>query len=235
MSKLADQIHDFLKTKGLKPGEVLPGLEQLAAQLGNNQDAIGGAVSELVYEGTLERRYSRKAQEVAVSTSGKLGVLGGILSLTKEAVKRGMTPGSEVLNFAIVPCGKLLAEKLHIEPGEEVIIVERLRTVDGEPVALETSNIPRKYMPEVNADMFEAKGAAASSFDLLDKSGIHLVKGEDIVSAVAIEKREAGLLNMKEGDPILQRDRTTWDDKGRLAKWSRAFFKAKSQYDLALR
>ncbi len=90
-------------------------------------------------------------------------------------------------------------------------------------------------MPDVNADMFEATGSSASSFDLLDNKGIHLVRAIDVVSAVAIEQREASLLGMETGQPILQRDRTTWDDQGRLAKWSRAFFKAKSQYDLKLR
>ncbi len=224
----------FIKGK-LKAGDKLPDADVMRKELGASAQEIEEALPELVYEGQVDRVYEHNAKSLVASVSGRLGVMGGILSLTKEALKKGMTPGSKVLKYGIEPAGLFLSEKLELSPDELVISVERLRTVDGEPVALETSNIPHKLMPDVTPDMFEATGAAASTFDLMDNKGIHLARAVDIVSAVPVEKREAELLGMVEGQPILQRDRHTWDDQGRLAKWSRAFFKAKSQYEMKLR
>lgn len=63
-------------------------------------------------------------------------------------------------------------------------------------------------------------------FDLLEKKfDIRLERAVDIAAAVPVGKREAELLAMEEGEPILLRERTTWDEKGRPAKWSRAFLK----------
>lgn len=233
--EIDEKLFEWVTAKKLAPGARLPATKELAKELGVTEKDVNAAVSALVYEGILERSIDKSIKGVLVSSSSRLGVMGGILSLTKEAIKRGMTPGSKVLKYEIVPAGKFLSQKLEIDTTEKVIIVERLRTVDGEPVALETSNIPHRLMPDVTPDMFEATGAAASSFDLMDNRGIHLARAVDIVSAIKIEAREAELLGLEAGDPILQRDRTTWDDQGRLAKWSRAFFKASSKYEMSLR
>jgi len=235
MSKIAEIVYEKIKSGEYASGINLPETAALAKDFGVSVEEVEKAMSALVYEGVLERQYVKEIKCMRVSKAGELGVLGGILSLTKEAIKRGMTPGSKVLDYGILPAGMFLGDKLGISPDEKVIIVERLRTVDGTPVAIETSNIPLKYMPDVSESMFEATGADASTFDLMDKSGIHLAKAADIVSAVKLEKREAELLDMEEGEPILQRERWTWDDQGRLAKWSRAFFKAKSRYEMNLR
>lgn len=227
-------FHQFVKEK-LRPGDKIPPITDMLSSLDFSEDEVEKALSILVYEGVLERIFSRISSGLVASTTSDLGVMGGILSLTKEALRKGMTPGSNVLRFEILPAGLFLGEKLELAPDEKVIVVERLRTVDGDPVALETSNIPHKFLPDVKQEMFEATGSAASSFDLLDKKGIHLSRAVDVVSAVALEQREAELLNLEIGQPILQRDRHTWDEQGRLAKWSRAFFKAKSQYEMMLR
>ncbi|NPV77710.1 MAG: GntR family transcriptional regulator [Anaerolineae bacterium] len=234
-NEIAEKIYQHFIEGKLKPGEKIPSAKEMQKVLGISEEELEAALPLLVYEGHLDHLYDYTARDLVASTAGRLGVLGGILSLTKEAIKKGMTPGSKVLRYEISAAGKFLGEKLELAPDEKVIIVERLRTVDGEPVALETSNIPHKLMPDVTPDMFEATGSAASSFDLMDNKGIHLARAVDIVSAVPVEKREAELLGMVEGQPILQRDRHTWDDQGRLAKWSRAFFKAKSQYEMKLR
>ncbi|MGQ9594227.1 MAG: GntR family transcriptional regulator [Anaerolineae bacterium] len=231
----ADRVEDALLSGQVKPGEVV---EFASALLGGHTspEDVELIASELVYRGVLVPQYTRAFRQFVVSSGNRLGVLGGILSLTKEALKRGMTPGVKVLSFDIVPAWRYLAAKLEIEVGEPVVIVDRLRLVDGEPVALETSSMPQKYVPGVTKKMFEGKGADQSSFDLLEKKfGIRLERAVDIVAAVPVGKREAELLAMEEGEPILLRERTTWDEKGRLAKWSRAFFKARSQYELELR
>jgi len=230
---------DRLETTLLSGGAEKRGAEATTALLEEYASTPQEAqlvASELVYRGVLKPQYAKAFQRYVVSEGARLGVLGGILSLTKEALKRGMTPGVKVLAFDIVPAWRYLAEKLEIEVGEPVVIVDRLRLVDGEPVALETSYMPQKFVPGVTKEMFEGKGADQSSFDLLEKKfEIRLTRAVDVVAAVPVGKREADLLEMEEGEPILLRERTTWDEKGRLAKWSRAFFKARSQYEMALR
>lgn len=234
-AQAVDILTEKLASSRYEPGTMIPSAVDLAQELGIESEALEDAISALVYDGRLSREYSHRPEGVTLSRMDRMGVMGGILSLTKEAIKRGMTPGSRVVQFAIAPAGSLMARHLQIDPADKIVTVERLRTVNGEPIALEMSHIPLKFIPDVTPEMFEGTGEAASSFDLLDKKGIHLTRAVDIVSAVVVQEREAALLRMKEGEPILQRDRTTWDDRNRLAKWSRALFRAKSQYEMKLR
>lgn len=234
--EIADRVEALLQSRGAKQGEAVEWTTELLGELSPSQQEVELIATELVYRDVLKPQYQGTFQHFVVSGTSRFGVLGGILSLTKEALKRGMTPGVRVLSFDILPAWRYLAERLEIEVGEPVVIVDRLRLVDDEPVALETSYMPQKYVPGVSKEMFEGKGADQSSFDLLEKKfDIRLTRAVDVVAAVPVGKREAELLGMEEGDPILLRERTTWDERGRLAKWSRAFFKARSQYEMALR
>lgn len=234
--KLADHLEEQVKSGQLKPGDVIELSDDLKKQFDLNEEELALAMSDLVYRGVIEPQYNRQFQQLIVSPGSQLGTMGGILSLTKEAIKRGMTPGVRVLSFEILPAWDYLSRNLAIEPGEKVVIVERLRLVDEEPIAMETSYIPEKLVPGITQEMFEGKGKKQSSFDLLDKQfGIHLMRAVDVVVAVPVRPREARLLHMAAGTPILLRERTTYDDQERLAKWSRAFFKTRSQYEMALR
>lgn len=234
--EIADYFESKIKSQELEPGDQLEIFPELQERFNPTKEDLEMVYSELVYRGLLEPHYSKELQQMVVSPGSRLGTMGGILSLTKEAIKRSMTPGVKVLSFEVLPCWQYLSQKLQLEAGEPVVIVDRLRLVDDQPIALETSYIPEKFVPGVNKEMFMGKGSKQSSFDLLDKQfSIRLMRAIDVVAAVPVRPREAALLAMEEGAPILLRERTTYDDQERLAKWSRAFFKTWSQYEMALR
>jgi len=235
MNRLFQEIARKIEDGTFKPGEPLPSPADLAKMFGATEAEVQVALSELIYEGLLERVRPKPTGEVRVPPYRLWGTLGGIHSITQEARKRGQKPGTKVLFFDFVPAWPTLAARMQMGVGEEVIVMERLRTADGEPVAIETSYLPAKLMPGVTKEMFEQSGSAQSSFEVMQKQyGLVPHRATDELTVVAVEKREAELLGLEEGTPVLLRFRITYSPEGVPIKSSRALWKFRAGYQMDL-
>jgi GntR family transcriptional regulator len=218
-----------------KPGETLPSVSELQKEFNVSEDEVQKALSELIYEGFLERVRPKPSDQVRVPGYKLWGTLGGIHSVTQEARKRKQDPGTQVSSFDIVPVWPYVAKRLQLGPDEEVVVMERLRTADEEPVAIETSYYPARFYPGITKEMFEGKGTGQSSFEVMEKKfGLKSERAEDELTVIAVEKREAELLGLEEGTPVLLRFRITYSDKEMPIKCSRAIWKFKAGYRMAL-
>jgi GntR family transcriptional regulator len=235
VNRLFHQIKQRLDSGELKPGESLPSPGELRREFNATEDEVEKAISELIYEGFLERARPEPLAGVRVPRHKLWGTLTGIHSITREARKRNMEPGVKVLSFDIVPAWSPVQERLELAPEDEIVVMERLRTAGGEPVAIEISYLPAKYMPGISKEMFEQKDEAQSSFEVMQKKfGLKSKRAVDELTVVAIEEREAGLLGMEEGAPVLLRFRITYSDEGVPIKCSRAVWKFKAGYQMDL-
>ncbi|MFH1926868.1 MAG: GntR family transcriptional regulator [Chloroflexota bacterium] len=235
LKHLLYEIQLRIESGEFERGRPLPSVSELQKELNASEDEVRRAISELIHEGVLERVRPEPPDQVTVPTYDLWGTLTGIHSITREARKRGVGPGVEILSFETVPVWPAVAERLELGIDEEVVIMERLRTADGEPVAIEGSYFPAKYMSGVTKEMFEGKGKGQSSFEVMQKKfGLKPARAVDELTAIALEKREAELLGMEPGTPILLRFRTTYSDNGVPIKCSRAVWKFKAGYQMDL-
>ncbi len=235
MNRLFQQIQQRIESGEFKPGELLPSVSELQEMFNASEDELRRATSELIYEGFLERVRLEPSDQVRVPGYKLWGTLGGIHSVTQEARKRKQEPGTKVLSFDIVLVWSSVGKRLQLGSDEEVVVMERLRTADGKPVAIETSYYPARYYPGITKEMFEGKGAGQSSFEVMEKKfGLKSEKAEDELTVAAVEKREAELLGLEEGTPVLLRFRITYSDREIPIKCSRAIWKFKAGYQMAL-
>jgi GntR family transcriptional regulator len=235
MNRLFSEIQKRIESGEFQPGEPLPSVSELQQQFKASEDEVRQAISELIYEGVLERGRPEPSDQVRVPDYELWGTLTGIHSITREARKRGMEPGVEILSFETVPVWPSVAERFQLDPDDQVVVMERLRSADGEPVAIEVSYYPAKYYPGITKEMFTSGGSGQSSFKVMEeKFGLKSAKAADEVTVVALEKREAELLGLEEGTPVLLRFRVTYSDKGIPIKASRAVWKFKAGYEMAL-
>jgi GntR family transcriptional regulator len=235
MNRLFQEIQEKIEAGTYVKGKPLPSTSELATEFGASQEEVGAALSELVYEGYLEPVCPAPPEAVRPPGYSLWGTLGGIHSITQEARKKGQEPGTQVLKFDMLPSWPSVGARLALEPDDELIIMERLRTADGEPIAIETSYLPAKFMPGVNKEMFESGGAGQSSFSVMQKKyGLTPHRAVDELTVGAIQEREADLLGMEPGTPILLRFRITYSDEGVPIKCSRALWKLKAGYEMSL-
>lgn len=234
MNRIAQDIENRIRTGEFEPGDRLPSAAQLLEQYDAAVEETQDAISDLIYEGLAERNPAQ-ASELRVRMPYAWDSIAGNHSVTKTAKARGQSPGVQILRFEQVPSWPIVRERLSLEPEDEVIIMERLRLADDRPVSLEYSYYPAKLYPGMTVDMFTGKGDKQSSFKVMqEKFGLIPEKAVDEVDVAAVEPREAGLLNLDPGTPVLIRFRLTISDKGLPIKGSRAIYLFRAGYELPI-
>jgi GntR family transcriptional regulator len=235
MNRLFFELLKQIETGKFKPGEALPPESELQEAFNASEDEVRQALAELIYEGIVERVRLEPPDQVRVPDYELWGTLTGIHSITKEARKRGLEPGVEITNFTISKAWPSVAKRLELEADDKVVIMERFRKVNGEPVAIEVSYYPAKLYPGISEDMFTSSGAGQSSFEVMQKKfGYKSARATDELTVVALEGREAEMLGLEPGTPVLLRFRVTYSDQDVPIKSSRAVWKFKAGYEMDL-
>ena len=149
MNRYFLELEKAISAGEFKPGQALPPTADLARRFGASEDEIKDALSELIYERQLERQRPTPGSQIVVPVHKPWGTLGGSHSITKEAKKRGEEPGVEIINWQLVDSWPSIREHLDLGPEDQVQIMERLRTSNGRPIAIEVSYFPAKYYPGI--------------------------------------------------------------------------------------
>ena len=210
----------------LEPGAPLPSERVLAERYDLARMTVRGEIDRLVAEGAVYRLHGRGtfvaeprvAQAMAFS------------SFSEDMRARGMKPG---VDRALARGGRgraLPGRSLEVPEAAEVVEIERVRTADGEPVALERVYLPLARYPGVD----EADLAASSLFELLDERyGVRLREAGQRVVAVAIEPEEAELLGVEPGDPGLRFHTVARDAEGAPAFYATSLFRG-DRYEIEI-
>jgi GntR family transcriptional regulator len=113
---------------------------------------------------------------------------------------RGLTPGSRDIDRRTAPATAHLARSLGIEPGSPVHVIERLRTANGIPMAVERSHIPEAVAPGLADESL----ADRSLYDVLaQRYGLLLDSGEQTIEAGIVDPADATLLELPGGSAVL--------------------------------
>jgi GntR family transcriptional regulator len=205
--QISQQIRQQIEAGEMKPGEQIPTEKELQEIFDVSRSTIRQAIAELVYAGLLERR---STQGTFVARTKLEESIFGFGSFTNEMLKRGMVPESKILDFKIILPPEIVAKNLQIERSAHVVAMERLRIVNGEPVAVENWYAPAENLPGIDRSFFKETDRGQSTYYMLrDRFNISLYSATDSISAVALEARDAKLLQMEPGMPALLRTRVS--------------------------
>jgi GntR family transcriptional regulator len=192
------------------------GLARMTVRTEVDRLAAGGSVYRLHGRGTFVAE-PRVAQAVLFS------------SFTEDMRARGMEPGSILLSQDLMEATPFLSGALEIAAGARVALVERVRTADGEPMALERAHLPADRFPGVE----QADFATGSLFEILGRYGVWLRDAHQRVVALAIGEDEAQLLGVEAGQPGLLFRTLARDAEGTPAYFATSLFRG-DRYEVDL-
>jgi GntR family transcriptional regulator len=134
---------------------------------------------------------------------------------------RGLTVSSRVIAAQVRPATLDEAEMLQVAPGAELFDLERVRMLDGIPVALDNSRVPIAVAPGLP----EVDFAHRSLYATLEHSGVIPSRASYAVEAVAADGRQAVLLEIEPGEAALWATQTTFDQRGRPIELGRIAYR----------
>lgn len=192
----------------LAPDTPIPAEKDLMAFAGVSRATARRAVGDLVQEGLLVARQGSGTYTAPLAVAAELGSRPA--GFTEVMARLGRTPTTRVLVARTQPCPADVAATLGIEPGAEIVFLERLRSLDGEPCMIESAHLPAELVPGIlDEDL------TGSLYGLLRlKYGLVPASGREIVGAVNADHRLAGLLHVPMAAALLATSRTTVTEGG---------------------
>jgi len=210
----------------LEPGAPLPSERLLAERYGVARMTVRSELDRLVAEGIVYRVHGR-GSFVAEPRVAQAGLFS---SFSEDMRARGLTPGSVVRSQELIAAAPLLAGLLEVAPGAPLAEIERLRTADGAPLALERAYLPAERFPGIaGADLEHG-----SLFELLAAYGVSLTHADQRVLAVAIDQGEAELLGVAAGAPGLRFHTLARDTGDQPAYYATSLYRG-DRYQIQLR
>jgi GntR family transcriptional regulator len=183
----------------LAPETRLPDELELCERLGVSRGVVRQALTELCYEGLVYRQRGRGTFISAPKTAE--GLISGLGGLAAAAAFRGQKVQSRVLVLREAPVTDSVAKRLNLTPGELVVELERVRRLDGEPHVLAMTYIPAAMVPGiVQRDL---NGSASLHQVLREDFGLPIISSLRRVEATTAGAREARLLKVDRGGPLL--------------------------------
>ena len=218
------QIEDWLAgqiaTKALMPGDRLPTEHDLAAWFGVSRMTLRHALAELARRGLVARTMGRHGGTfvAAPKLEQDLTTLAGF---SEQLRRHGMVAGALVLSARSRPAGPAAAAALRLGEDDPVHEVRRIRLGDGRPIALERSLFPAARFPGMLD--FRLDG---SLYELLEvKYGLRPHRARESLEPVTAGVREAEALDVAEGAPLMQVERTAYARSGEPLEFARDLFR----------
>src|ERR1051325_11270548 len=175
------QVFDLIQHLGV--GTAIPSERQLSVDLGVSRLTVRAALDDLAREGYLVRRRGSGTYVQQPKISQQLTMT----SFSEDMRRRGMAASSKTLSLTRQLAGPRLGRFLNVSPGQEVVVVKRLRLADGVSMALETLHIPAGVVPGV-----ESRDLEGSFYELLRaRYGIEIASATQTIEPTVTNEDES--------------------------------------------
>ncbi len=217
--QIQQRLLDRIRSGELKPGEPLPSIQQIAAQMGVSQMTVRQAVGALCELGVI---YCKQGKGTFISGIKLERDFRQVLSFSEETRARGATPSSIVLSFRIQQPTQEVIEALGLREGERVFNLHRVRCSDSIPMGIESSCLPVLFCP----DLLEIFDPTTSLYDeLAGQYGIQLMVTDEVVEVRAASAEEARMLQIPSGSPVFLFTRVSYLENGTPAEHVKSVYR----------
>lgn len=217
--RLAALIRDLIRREAFRAGEALPSERDLSQLTGLARVTVRRAIEELLREGILTRRHG-SGTYVTRRIEQPLSVLAGF---SEDMASRGHQAGSTWLAKGVGRPTPAEALALGVAPSGAVVRLARVRTADGEPLAIETAVVPTGFLP--SADLVDQSLYAA-----LAARGVRPATGVQRLHAALATGEEARHLRIPEGAAVLRIERRAFLADGRPVEFTTSTYRG-DRYD----
>jgi GntR family transcriptional regulator len=196
--QLSSYIEQEIKAKRLVPGQLMPSEQQMCDKLGISRTVVRQAMADLERKGLITKQSGKRSAISYPTYNGSL--MQNLRGFHEDAASKGQKPTTRVLKLKVVPAEGEVKDALKLSEGEPVIMLNRLRFLDGEPEVLVVTYIPENKCPTlVREDLTNQ-----SLYELLArKYGLVISRGYRTVEAIALDRADAKLLGLPPKSPAL--------------------------------
>ena len=189
-------------------GEKLPSEEEFQKKYDVSRGTVRQALTQLEAEGFVIRRPGRGTFVTRLVPKLQKR-LGEIVSFTEQLQRAGYKPRTEVLATGVIKASEAegrVQEAFGIADDADIVHVKRLRLGDGIPFSIQSVY----FLPQESAGILEQD--LSHLFKLYEQTyDRKIMSADETIQSAGATAEEATLLGLKRGEPVMIRDRISFD------------------------
>lgn len=218
-AQIADGIASDVANGRYRIGEFLPSEIVMSKQLGVSRATITKAYSVLEDRRLVSRIQGSGTQVAPVPMEREIIDFTGF---TQHVLEQGRQPGSKLLAFEAAIGGGDDPVCSAYSRGLPLVVIERLRTVDGKSRGVQRVALPAELAESAGISRAALTRPDASLYALLTQAGITLATAEETLTASIATDEECKLMRIPKYSPIIEVFRKSFDQSGRMLEAVRA-------------
>ncbi|EJQ55938.1 GntR family transcriptional regulator [Bacillus wiedmannii] len=215
--QIADVLEQNIRDGLFNETKKLPTEEALMNRFEVSRNTIRKVISQLVNRGYIFQVQGSGMflRETSVTDYINLGSLRG---LTKNLVSQNIE--TKVLELEVIDADEDIAKRMQCEAETRIYFLKRLRIVDGKPFSIEVSYFKKDIIPYLNKEI--ALSSVYSYF--IEDLRLNIGFADKVISCEKVNKENAQLLELNEGDPALLIENTVCLVNGTIFELSQSMF-----------
>ncbi len=214
--QLSEQLSASIADGRLQPGDPFENEVALAERLRLSRPTVRRAIQEMVDQGLLVRRRGLGTRVA----NRKVHRRAELTSLWDDLRRAGRHPRTTILTHEIVT-DERAAAALDLEADTPMLLVVRVRTADGDPIAYMHNWLPPQYS-DITLEELEESGLYAA----LRNRGVRPVVAQQAIGARMPTPAERRYLDIRGQQPVLTMSRMAFDAAGRAVEFGDHCYRA---------
>lgn len=221
--QIRDALQERIRRRDFAPHEKLPSENELSARFAVSRMTVRQAIQALESEGLV---YVKRGEGSFVNNSEPTQMLVKLDGFSREMSKLGLRTHSRMLESRRIRTFrpfKAAYEGLHVEQGGALVEVKRLRYLEEQPYAIESTYLPA----DIGESLLDRDldGTFSIYRYLEQECGISLERAEHLLEPQIADKNAAHLLAVKIGSPVLHVTGTTYASGGRPIEYIEGLYR----------
>jgi GntR family transcriptional regulator len=201
----------------LEPQQRIPSEAELCKRFDISRTVVRQAIKELQNEGYLNTEKGKGTFVARPKVVG--GLVQNLTGFYEDMVKRGFKVSTDILRQEVEGASQKVADALRVEAGSSIIVISRVRKLNGEPSVFVSTYIPQDLCPDLLHEDLNNR----SLYDILENSyRLRIHRGHRYIGVSLANEYEAGLLNIEVGSPLIELESTSYLEDGRPLEYFHA-------------
>lgn len=213
--QIADRLVSQIESGELSPGDRLPSERELSEKLGINRMTLRRALRVLESQGLVLRKHGVGTFVGEPKIDRQMDV---VFRFTRRMQNRGFTPGTEIISLDETAVDAALSRQLAVPVSSSAYKILRLRSINREPVMIESYIIPVRRFPGLDRYDLENR----SIYEVMETEyGVRILRAHQSFEPVVASSFEAELLKIRVGAALMLEKRISYDQDDRPVEYGK--------------
>ncbi len=195
--QIVDLIQQDIAKGVLKAGDRLPTEHDLSEKYGVSRITVRNALADLVKKNVLIKKQGRGTFVSSEKFPKMLSIAQGF---TDMCIAMNLKPGGKIIKSVFEDPTEEERRQLNLEADEKLITIERIRTINDEPIMVEISKFPESTF----SFLLEEDLTDISLYALFrNKYGIVMEYSQKVIELVYASYELSKYLHVAKGTPLL--------------------------------